>query len=1064
MRKFTIFLALLMFVCLQGAFAQTRIITGTVTSSDDKQPIPGVTVLVKSTTIGTTTNLDGKYVLTIPGNYKTIQFSFVGMKTQEVTIGSSDVINLVMDPDIMNMDEVVVTAIGIPRESKALSYTVQEVNSDEIQKASRVDLLNSLQGRVADVQIINSAGVAGAATYMTIRGVQSITGDNQPLFVIDGVPINNSGGEGRLDGVALSNRAIDINPDDVESVNVLKGGAATALYGLRAASGAVVITTKKGKATTGKKISVNFTTSLTIDKVSQLPKRQNTYGEGINGDWVSGQKYSWGPKLDTCSYLVDPNFKWKDFDVDGQIVSKQYSENNGQAIKTYNPYDFFQTGFTTNNSLAMTGGSDVANFYFSFSDNQSRGIIPNNEFRRNTFKLSGETKLGDKVKISGNANYIISAGNRIQQGSNTSGVMLGLLRTPSTFDNSAGYIFPESYRFPDGSAPSTPQRSYRHGLFYDNPYWTANMNEYKDKVNRLIGSFQIDYYATKWLSFTGRLGVDWWGRTFVDKLAKYSGTQPSGWCREGAQTSKDFNSDLIMTIDKNFGKDFNVKFVLGHNMTQMYINSMYPAANDLIIPEYYNLNNTTSPNVSEETTKIRRAGIYGDLQLAWKSMIYLSITGRNDWSTTLPKGKNSFFYPSVGAGFIFTQLPGLKDNKILPYGKIRASYAIVAKDAPAYFTNTNWGGPVIADGWTSGETWPFGGVYGYGWGLFTSNQVQYSQIGNPELKPEKTKTFETGIDLKFIQNRIGLSYTFFSNKGEDLILQVPVASSCGASLAIMNAGSMRTTGHEITLDVIPIKTKNWTWDITVNWSKINNEVLALAPGIQNLTIGQFAFTEPQIRAIVGQPYRTLYGYQWQRAADGQLLINDEGYPMMDPVMKPQKNIDPDWTMGAGTNLTWKNLSFSVLFDIKIGGYMWNGTRGAMDHFGTSEGTASRDEWYTFEGVHADGTANTTPVKLDQNWRFGDGSGFTGPSEDYIEKSNWVRMRTITLSYSFTSLLKKTFIKGLNLYFTGTNLLLWTPYKGIDPETNLLGASNQQGIDYFNMPGTRSYTVGLSLAF
>jgi len=1043
--------------------AQIRVITGTVTGQDDKQPIPGVTVLVKNTTVGTITNLDGKYALTVPANNKILVFSYVGMKTQEVTIGSSDVINIVLAPDIFNMNEVVVTAIGIPRESKALSYSVQEVKSDEIQRAARTDLINSLQGKVSDVQIINSAGVAGSSTYITIRGAQSITGDNQPLFVIDGVPINNGGGEGKLDGVALSNRGIDINPDDVESVNVLKGGAATALYGLRAASGAIVITTKKGKATPGKKIAVTYNSSVTLDRVSQLPKRQNAYGQGIDGEWRSGQKYTWGPKLDTCSYYIDPEYQWKDFDVAGQIVSKQYHQNNGQEVQTYDPYDFFKTGVSTNNSISMTGGSDASNFYFSFSDNQSNGIIPNNKFRRNTFKLSGTANLTTKFKISGSANYIISSGKRIQQGSNTSGVMLGLLRTPSTFDNSAGYMFSPSYRLPDGSAPETPQRGYRHGLYYDNPYWTANMNSYKDKVNRLIGSFQMDYLPYSWLSFTYRLGVDWWGLTYTDDLAMYSGGQPGGWARRGSSTSKDFNSDLLMTIDKNITKDLNLKFVLGQNMTQMYMISQYPWANDLFIPEYYNLNNTTSPQVTEETSKIRRAGFYGDLQLAWKNMVYLSVTGRNDWSTTLPKNKNSFFYPSVGAGFIFTQLPGLKDNKVLPYGKIRASYAIVAKDAPAYYTNTYWGNPVIADGWTTGETWPFMGVNGYGWGLTTINQVQYSQIGEDKLKPEKTKTFETGIDLKFINNRVGLAYTYFNNKGEDLILQVPIASSTGYSYAILNAGSMRTTGNEITLDVIPIKNKNWEWSINVNWAKINTKVLALAPGIENLTLGQYNFTEPQIRAVVGQPYRTLYGFGWQRTADRKLLIGDDGYPMMDPNMKALANVDPDWTMGAGTSLRWKNLNLYVLFDIKAGGHMWNGTRGAMDHFGTSEGTANRDEWYLFEGVHADGTANTTQVKLDQAWRAGDGSGFTGPSEDYIEDANWVRLRTVTISYSFTSLLKKTFIKGLDIYITGTNLWLSTPYSGIDPETNLLGASNQQGIDYFNMPGTRSYTVGLSLS-
>ncbi|MBL7137955.1 MAG: TonB-dependent receptor plug domain-containing protein, partial [Bacteroidales bacterium] len=421
MRKFMMILALLLFVGLQGVLAQTRIITGTVTSSDDGSSIPGVTVLVKGTTIGTTTDLDGKYTLTLPTKYNTLIFSYVGMKTQEITLGESNTINLAMESDVLNMDEVVVTAIGIPRETKALSYSVQEVSGDDIAKSGSVDFINALQGKVSDVQITSSSGAAGASSYITIRGVQSLTQNNQPLFVIDGVPINNSGGQYGVDGVATSNRAIDINPDDIASINVLKGGAATALYGLRAASGAIIITTKKGKATTGRKISVNFNTSVTFNKISQVIELQDQYAQGWGGQWVGGNSFTWGPRIDTCSYYVDPNYKWRTFNPDGQIVGKNDPTANGQSVNTYDPYDFFQTGITTNNAISLVGGSEVANFYFSFSDNQSTGIVPNNKFRRNTFKLSAETKLTDKFKISGNANYMISAGDRIQQGSNTSG-------------------------------------------------------------------------------------------------------------------------------------------------------------------------------------------------------------------------------------------------------------------------------------------------------------------------------------------------------------------------------------------------------------------------------------------------------------------------------------------------------------------------------------------------------------------------------------------------------------------------------------------------------------------
>jgi TonB-linked SusC/RagA family outer membrane protein len=1069
MRKFTIVLALLLMAGLQGVLAQTRVISGVVTSSEDKSPIPGVTIVVKSTTIGTTTNIDGKYVLTVPAKYDFLTFSYVGMKTKEVKIGESITLDVVLDPDVMNLDAIVVTAIGIPRETKALSYSVQNVSSEDIGKAAQTDMINSLQGKVSDVQVVSSSGVAGAASYIQIRGVTSLTGNNQPLFVVDGVPIAGaetggsveSASAGAFDGVGLSNRAIDINPDDIESVSVLKGGAATALYGLRAASGAVIITTKKGKAATGKKVSVNFSTSVKFDVVSQLPARQDAFGQGSGGNWISGNKFSWGPKLDSMAYDKSnwSKYEWKDFDVDGRIVPATVGKDG--AVKTYNPYDFFQTGVTTDNSLSLSGGSDISTFYFSFSDNQTKGIVPDNTMRRNTFKLSGDTKLSDHWKVSGSANYIITAANRIQQGNNTSGIMLGLLRTPPTFDNAAGYIFPSDYLLPDGSPlPSAGyERSYRHGIYYDNPYWTANEDTYKDAVNRLIGSAQVDYLANKWLSFTYRIGMDWYGRKIVDNLAVGSSTQPAGWAKRGEELSKNFNSDLLMTIDKNFAKDFNVHFILGQNMTQQYFTSLNSQAFGLVIPNYYELNNTTSIASQEVTDNRKGAGIYGDLTLSWKNMLYLSVTGRNDWSTTLPEGKNSFFYPSIGAGWIFTQLPGLKDNKVLPYGKIRVSYAVTAKDAPVYSTQTPFTAPYILDGWTTGLTWPYNSTNGY---------LNSSVLGNNQLKPEKTGNFETGIDLKFIQNRVGISYTYFNNKTTDDILQVPIAATTGYTSVMLNAGSIRTTGHEVTLDLVPIKSKNWEWDITANWSKIDNKVLALAPGINRLYLG--GFTGSEIDAVVGQPYRTIYGYDWERDSRGNVLIGTDGYPIESQNETALGNVDPKWTMGISSNLRWKDLSLYFLVDIKHGGKMWDGTRGAMDYFGTSAGTLNRGEYVVFAGVMTDangnstGKLNTMSVPLTQDYYQAQGSGFVGATAPYIEDAGWVRLRTVTLTYNISRFLKKTFIRQLSIYFSGTNLLLFTHYKGVDPETSLAGSDNAQGIDYFNMPGTKSYTLGLNVSF
>ena len=784
---------------------------------------------------------------------------------------------------------------------------------------------------------------------------------------------------------------------------------------------------------------------------------QKQYGQGTQGNWISGNKFSWGPKLDTCAYDKTnwSTYEWKDFDVDGRIVSKNAPGATSGSVNTYSPYQFFQTGLTTDNSIALSGGGDISTFYFSFSDNQTKGIIPNNTMHRNTFKISGDSKLSDHWKVSGTANYIITSANRIQQGNNTSGVMLGLLRTPPTFNNAAGYVFSSDYLLPDGSpVPSAGnERSYRHGIYYDNPYWTANENHYMDAVNRLIGSAQVDYLANKWLSFTYRIGMDWYQRKIDDDLAVGSSTQPAGWAKRGEELSKNFNSDLFMTIDKNFAKDFNVHFILGQNMSEQYFSGLYSQALGLVIPEYYDLNNTTSIASQESTSDLRRAGFYGDLTLAWKNMLYLTATGRNDWSTTLPANKNSFFYPSVGLGWIFTGLDALKDNKVLPYGKIRVSYSVTAKDAPPYATLTPYTAPAVADGWTTGLTWPFNGTNGF---------LLSSTLGNNQLKPEKTGNFETGIDLKFIQNRIGVSYTFFDNLTTDDILNVPIAATTGYTSVWLNAGSIRTSGHEITLDLVPIKSKNWEWDITGNWSKIDNTVKALAPGINRLYLA--GFTGSEVDAVVGQPYRTIYGYDWVRDKNGNVLIGANGYPTMSSNETALGNVDPKWTAGISTTLRWKDLSLYMLVDIKHGGKMWDGTRGALDYFGVSAGTLNRGELVTFPGVMADGSKNTMKVPLDQAWYQSDGSGFVGATAPYIEDAGWVRLRTVTLTYNISKFLKKTFIRQLSVFFTGTNLLLFDHYKGVDPETSLAGSQNGQGVDYFNMPGTKSYTLGLNVSF
>jgi TonB-linked SusC/RagA family outer membrane protein len=1081
------------------ANAQTKVITGNVTGADDGLPIPGVTVMVPGTTVGTTTDFDGNYTVSVSDDATVLSFSFIGMVAQEVQIGGRSVINVVLQTSSTALDEVVVTALGISREKKALGYSVTEVGADEIEGTPATDVVNALAGKVAGVRINNSTGAAGGSTFVEIRGSASITRNNQPLYVIDGIPIQSGGGSGGVAGVATSNRTIDINPDDIESMSVLKGAAATALYGLRAGNGVIMITTKKGKAQKG--LNINFSSSVKIDQISQTPALNTKYAQGsieytdylanwydMNPDYVADpdQRWyngvSWGPRMDTLRYSTDPNYVpgdlyWnggtasmedymKNWDPNGRIVGMSSPYAGSKAVTPYDHYDFFQTGYTYSNSLNVSGGNDVSTFYLSFSNMQQEGVVPNNTFDRNTFKLSGSTKPAEGLTVSSSVTYTNTKGHRIQQGSNISGVMLGLMRTPPSFDNSAGYRFPSDFR-------NAGQRTYRNGGGYDNPYWVANEIGYDDDVNRLLGNILVSWDINDWMKLSYRGGIDFVSNYARDYYAPGSNDVKPGYASSFHSTSTDQNHDLYLNITRDLTEDLKLTGLVGYNMYETKYGSTTSEANDIIIANFYDVANTTDVKGYEDQFSYRTKAFYADVNLAYKSMLYLGLTGRYEWSTTLPESNNAFFYPAATLGFVFSELPVFKDMEWLTFGKIRASYADIANTPPAYVTRTYFFQGGAGDGWTSdGVSFPFNSVNGYTLG---------GTIGSADLKPESSKEWELGLTANLFNSRVTVDLAYFNRKNEDLLLNVPVASSSGYSSRYMNAASMETKGFEILVNATVVKLKDFTWDLTVNWSNPNTVVTELAPGVPNVFLG--GFTEPQVRAVAGSQYRSIYGFAWLRDDAGRLIVNDDasngmvGYPLQDPETQLLGSVQSDWNMGITNTFSYKGFTLSSLIDIKHGGQMWNGTKGALYYFGAHKDTENRDDDYTFDGVygHLDGdgnlvtsgVVNTDVVKLDEDWRFwsGLGSGFTGPSEDYVEDAGWVRLRELTLAYNFSNLVSDVkWIKRLEVYFTGYNLWISTPYTGIDPETSLLGSSNAQGFDYFNMPGTKSYTFGVKVGF
>ncbi|OGS70521.1 MAG: hypothetical protein A3F91_10610 [Flavobacteria bacterium RIFCSPLOWO2_12_FULL_35_11] len=1065
--KFNGFLTLLLVLLVQITFAQEKTVTGKV--SDASGPLPGVTVLIKGTKTGTQTDFDGNY--SIKANTGAVlQFSFIGMKTIDQPVGASNSINIVMQEDAQSLEEVVVTAVGISRREKELGYNVQNVSAEQINAKPNADIVNSLAGATSGVQIVSSSGEAGASTYMTIRGSASITGNNQPLFIVNGMPIISGGGSSGVGGTNSSSRSIDINPDDVASISVLKGGAATALYGVRAANGAVIITTKSGKNLTSKKIE--FHSSYGIDQVSQLPAMQKKYAQGLNGTWIGGNANSWGPEISSLEYNGDATYKWDPF---GRLVPE--GTGNGTPAKYYNPYDFFQDGAVSKNGISISNGNDQGNFFFSISNLQQEGIIPNNEYGRTTLRLNASTKLSENSTFGADLAYTNSRAVQIQKGSNVSGIMLGLLRSATTFDNSAGY------EFPDGT-----QRNYRNGGGYDNPYWTANNIKFDEDVNRFTGGINFNIKFAEWFNVSYNGSVDWYNRRYRDQFKIGSRGNPTGYLAEYQYFGSVVNSDLLFNFQKEFSDDFSTKLTLGNNFYSSYGKSLFANATPLSIPDFYQLNNTSNNTASSGVGQSKTMAVFADLQLAFKDMLFLSLTGRNDWATTMPEANDDAFYPSASLGFVFTEIEGLKNNSVLSYGKLRASAAKTANIAPAYQTSNYFFAATAGDGWTNGVNFPYQGQTGFEVG---------TGLGNPDLKHETQESWEVGADLRFLHNRLGLDVTYFKNVNTDLLMSVPIANSSGFSSVFLNAASMESKGIEISLNANPIKSEDFNWEFVANFTKFTNIVTALSEGVDNVFLG--GFTTPQVRAVVGQEYRSIFGEDWYRDSAGNVLINDDptdsyrdGYPMTNTAqgLVPIGDFNPDWTANITNTMTYKNLSLSFLIDIKSGGQMYNGTAFAMNSFGTSERTVNREVYYNADGsinfnttpaqnlvvmngvyghiatdgsTVSNGVTNVTPVVQDQAWFQGQGSNFGGgPSSAAMEPADWVRLRDITLAYNLPKIGKV--LKEGQIYVTGKNLWVSTPYSGIDPETNLSGADNAQGMDYFNSPGTKSYMVGVKLTF
>ena len=1039
-------LVLFMVVFAVGFALAQRTVVGSITDSDGEALI-GASVLVKGTTKGTVTDLDGKYSVEVPEGANTLVISYTGYESQEVVLGASNVVNVTMAEGV-TLETAVVTALGISRQEKSLGYAVKKVEGEEVMKAGETNLVQGLAAKASGVQVIGSGGTPGASSKILIRGNATFTGENQPLFVVDGIPYDNqtSGSvagdypfNANLSGVNNSNRALDINPADIESINILKGPAAAALYGTRAGNGVVLITTKKGR----KGVSVTFNSSVSFDEVNKLPELQNEFGQGTGGGTlVNGQPMAEGVYVDDFSLSWGPRIG---------------SPETPQAYDNFATY--FETGTTYNNNLSVSLGNDNTTFRLSYGNTNQAGIVPNTDLNRNSFRLSADSKMG-KFKLSGTASYVNTKDTKAQNGSNLSGIMLSLLRMPPSF-NILGGEGPNGYDNPDGS-------SYNYFSLYDNPLWSANNNSLTGNVNRITGGITGTYSFTNWLDLTARLSADNYTdeRKQIFAVGAQDPPAPVGEVWENSKTWFEMNADVFLSARHDFSDNINAVFTLGSNLNHRSDEDLFARGRNLAVPGFYNLSNASDLYTSQTTIERRLAGVFFDLNVGFSDMFYVGVSGRNDWASTFGADarEKGFFYPAVNASWVFSELIG--SNDLLSFGKLRLSWAQVGIEPPPYRTVTYYVAPFVTDGFTDGLSFPYNGQNGFGLS---------SALGNVDLEPEVNTTYEAGVELKLFGNRISLDLNYYQSTSSNLLVNRPIASSTGFETVFQNFGEMVNKGWEIELGARILDYRNFSWDISGNFNRNVNEVTELAEGVDEINI-ETAFASIGSFAIKGQPYGALYATKWLRDANGNLMIRSNGIPAIDPARGNVGNPYPDWLMGIRNTFNVFGLGISGLLDIREGGDLWNGTLARIHRFGTTKASAERDRTYVIPGVKitgtdaegnpiTDGTPNDIAVSANSYFSNYLGDSGSAATEQAVQDGSWIRLRELTVNYPFPKLSKSGFVKGLNLYFTGRNLWLQTDYEGVDPETSLTGAgSNVGGFDYFNMPSTKSYIIGLDVTF